>query len=124
MWLPGAAASRRPLLDAACGGATALSGRDLAQAVPGGPRPAASAGRAHRSGRGEGVMGALDGKHALITGGGSGIGAAIARTLAHAGAAVSIAGRRAGPLDEVARSLPRAKAIVGDVTSEADCTAM
>ncbi len=69
-------------------------------------------------------MGALDGKHALITGGGSGIGAAIARTLAHAGAAVSIAGRRAAPLDEVARSLPRAKAIVADVTSETDCAAM
>ena len=34
-------------------------------------------------------MGALDGKHALITGGGSGIGAAIARTLAQAGAAVA-----------------------------------
>jgi NAD(P)-dependent dehydrogenase (short-subunit alcohol dehydrogenase family) len=69
-------------------------------------------------------MGALDGKHALITGGGSGIGAAIARTLAQAGAAVSIAGRRAAPLEEVAAKLPRAKAIVADVTSEADCTAM
>jgi NAD(P)-dependent dehydrogenase (short-subunit alcohol dehydrogenase family) len=69
-------------------------------------------------------MGALDGKHALITGGGSGIGAAIARTLAHAGAAVSMAGRRAGPLEEVAAQLPRAKAIVADVTSEADCSAM
>jgi NAD(P)-dependent dehydrogenase (short-subunit alcohol dehydrogenase family) len=69
-------------------------------------------------------MGALDGKHALITGGGSGIGAAIARTLAHAGAAVSIAGRRARPLEEVAAQLPRAKAIVADVTQEADCVAM
>jgi NAD(P)-dependent dehydrogenase (short-subunit alcohol dehydrogenase family) len=69
-------------------------------------------------------MGALDGKHALITGGGSGIGAAIARTLAHAGAAVSIAGRRARPLQEVAAQLPRAKAIVADVTQEADCVAM
>ena len=69
-------------------------------------------------------MGVLDGKHALITGGGSGIGAAIARTLAQAGAAVSIAGRRAGPLEEVAAQLPRTKAIVADVTSEADCVAM
>jgi NAD(P)-dependent dehydrogenase (short-subunit alcohol dehydrogenase family) len=69
-------------------------------------------------------MGALDGKHALITGGGSGIGAAIARTLAHAGAAISIAGRRVAPLEEVAAKLPRAKAIVADVTSEADCAAM
>ena len=69
-------------------------------------------------------MGVLAGKHALITGGGSGIGAAIARTLAQAGAAVSIAGRRAGPLEEVAAQLPRARPIVADVTSEADCSAM
>jgi NAD(P)-dependent dehydrogenase (short-subunit alcohol dehydrogenase family) len=66
----------------------------------------------------------LDGKHALITGGGSGIGAAIARTLAGAGAAVSIAGRRAGSLEEVTAQIPGAKAVVADVTSEADCMAM
>jgi NAD(P)-dependent dehydrogenase (short-subunit alcohol dehydrogenase family) len=66
----------------------------------------------------------LDGKHALITGGGTGIGAAIAWTLAQAGAAVSLVGRRTGPLEEVAASLPRAKAIVADVTSEADTCAM
>jgi NAD(P)-dependent dehydrogenase (short-subunit alcohol dehydrogenase family) len=66
----------------------------------------------------------LDGRHALITGGGTGIGAAIARTLAGAGAAVSIAGRRAGPLEAVAANLPRAKAIVADVTSEADTVAI
>ena len=69
-------------------------------------------------------MAQFEGKHALITGGGSGIGAAIARTLAQAGAAVSIAGRRAEPLEEVAAQLPRAKSIVADITSEADCTAM
>lgn len=66
----------------------------------------------------------LAGRHALITGGGTGIGAAIARTLAGAGAAISIAGRRAAPLEEVAAQLPRAEAIVADVTSEADCRAM
>jgi NAD(P)-dependent dehydrogenase (short-subunit alcohol dehydrogenase family) len=69
-------------------------------------------------------MAPLDGYHALVTGGGSGIGAAIARALAGAGAAVSIAGRRRGPLDEVAASLKRGKGIVADVTSEADCRSM
>ena len=70
------------------------------------------------------MMGALDGRHALITGGGTGIGAAIARALAGAGAAISIAGRRRGPLEETAAHLPKAKAIVADVTREADCESM
>ena len=69
-------------------------------------------------------MGILDGRHALITGGGTGIGAAIAVALARAGAAISIAGRRKAPLDEIAARLPKATAIVADVTREADCTAM
>jgi NAD(P)-dependent dehydrogenase (short-subunit alcohol dehydrogenase family) len=69
-------------------------------------------------------MALLDGKHALITGGGTGIGAAIALKLGGAGAAVSLVGRRSGPLDEVAARLPRAKAIVADITSEADTAAM
>jgi NAD(P)-dependent dehydrogenase (short-subunit alcohol dehydrogenase family) len=69
-------------------------------------------------------MGQLDGKHALITGGGTGIGAAIARALAGAGAAVSLAGRRAQPLEELAAALPRSTAIVADVTREGDVQAM
>lgn len=69
-------------------------------------------------------MGILDGKHALITGGGTGIGAAIARALAGAGAAVSLTGRRLEPLQELARDLPKATAIVADVTREADTEAM
>jgi NAD(P)-dependent dehydrogenase (short-subunit alcohol dehydrogenase family) len=69
-------------------------------------------------------MGALDGKHALITGGATGIGAAIARALGGAGAAVSLAGRRIEPLQEVARGLRKATAIVADVTKEADTEAM
>jgi NAD(P)-dependent dehydrogenase (short-subunit alcohol dehydrogenase family) len=69
-------------------------------------------------------MGILDGKHALITGGGTGIGAAIARALAGAGAAVSLAGRRLEPLQDVARGLPKAVAIVADVTKEAHSEAM
>jgi NAD(P)-dependent dehydrogenase (short-subunit alcohol dehydrogenase family) len=69
-------------------------------------------------------MGALDGLHALITGAGSGIGAAIALALAKEGAAVSLVGRRKAPLDEIARSLPRATAISADVTSAVDCVMM
>lgn len=44
----------------------------------------------------------LTGKHALVTGGGTGIGLAIARALAQRGAQVTITGRRQEVLDEVA----------------------
>jgi 3-hydroxybutyrate dehydrogenase len=47
----------------------------------------------------------LAGKHALITGAGSGIGAAIALRLAAEGARVTLAGRRLGPLEETERSI-------------------
>ena len=43
----------------------------------------------------------LKDRHALITGGGTGIGAAIAVALSAAGASVSLVGRRAAPLKEV-----------------------
>ena len=69
-------------------------------------------------------MGVLAGKHALVTGSGSGIGAAIARALSDAGAAVSLVGRRLAPLQEVAAGLPAATAIAADVTREADARTM
>ena len=69
-------------------------------------------------------MGKLTGRHALITGGGSGIGAAIARALADEGAAVSVAGRRREQIEAVAAGVPRGFAVTADVTREADCAAM
>jgi NAD(P)-dependent dehydrogenase (short-subunit alcohol dehydrogenase family) len=69
-------------------------------------------------------MGMLDNRHALITGGGTGIGAAIARALAKEGAAVSLAGRRKAPLDDIAATLPKATTIVADITRDSDCAAM
>ncbi len=59
------------------------------------------------------------GKHALITGGGTGIGEGIALALAHAGAEVTITGRRADQLARVAASSPRLHALVMDVDDEA-----
>jgi 3-hydroxybutyrate dehydrogenase len=44
-----------------------------------------------------------DGKQAVVTDGGTGVGAKIAETLAHAGTRVTVMGRREAPLREVAR---------------------
>jgi NAD(P)-dependent dehydrogenase (short-subunit alcohol dehydrogenase family) len=44
----------------------------------------------------------LEGRHALITGGGTGIGAAAARALAGEGAKLSLLGRRTGPIEATA----------------------
>ncbi|MGC6550815.1 MAG: SDR family oxidoreductase, partial [Rubripirellula sp.] len=48
-------------------------------------------------------MSQLEGKIVAITGGGTGIGAGIARGLAEAGCRVTIGGRRLEPLEEVAK---------------------
>jgi NAD(P)-dependent dehydrogenase (short-subunit alcohol dehydrogenase family) len=69
-------------------------------------------------------MRVLQGRHALVTGGGSGIGAAIARALDEAGASVTIAGRHKTRLDETAASLKRCAVTVADVTRGSDCDAM
>jgi NAD(P)-dependent dehydrogenase (short-subunit alcohol dehydrogenase family) len=66
----------------------------------------------------------MHGRHALITGAGSGIGAAIARRLAAAGASVSLVGRRLQALQAVAADLSGASTIVADVTRAADAEAM
>ena len=66
----------------------------------------------------------LDGLHALVTGGGSGIGASIARALHGAGAELTIAGRHKARLYEVASSLTGCAAAVADLTRPEDCAAM
>ena len=63
-------------------------------------------------------MGWADGRHALITGGGSGIGAAVARALAAEGARVSLTGRRLEPLEAVAAEIG-GKAFPADMTDRA-----
>src|SRR6202034_3928890 len=98
--VPGAAASRRPVLDAARGGETRRPRRDLARALLPGPRSTLQDRRPRRPcGDGGMTMTSLAGKHALVTGGGSGIGAAIAFAMAQAGANVTICGRRMPDLE-------------------------
>jgi len=63
----------------------------------------------------------MDGKVALVTGGGSGIGLATATALVRAGARVALMGRTADRLEAAARTLgDRAAALAGDVGSEDD----
>lgn len=70
-------------------------------------------------------MKSLAGRRCLVTGGGTGIGAGIARTLAAHGAAVAVLGRRKQPLQKVVAALRAdgavAEAVVADVT---DATAV
>ncbi|HSM43585.1 MAG TPA: SDR family NAD(P)-dependent oxidoreductase, partial [Acidimicrobiia bacterium] len=56
---------------------------------------------------------------AIVTGGGTGIGAATAHALATNGVRVIVTGRRAGPLEDVADGIGGV-AMVADVTSEDD----
>lgn len=58
------------------------------------------------------------GKHALVTGGGTGIGEGIAIALAQAGAEVTITGRRPEKLDTVAATHDHIHALVMDVGDE------
>lgn len=64
----------------------------------------------------------LAGAHALVTGGGTGIGAAIARALRAEGARVTLTGRRDEPLSKLAVTLPGAGWVTMDVT-DADSVA-
>ena len=67
------------------------------------------------------MSGFLTGRHALVTGGGRGIGAAIAKALAAEGAFVTLLGRDRDVLERHAATLPDAEkvhVVVGDVCDE------
>jgi meso-butanediol dehydrogenase/(S,S)-butanediol dehydrogenase/diacetyl reductase len=68
----------------------------------------------------------LKGKIALITGGGTGIGAAIAERFVEEGATICITGRRQDMLEKMAAALPSDKVTIcpGDVSDEADVKRM
>jgi NAD(P)-dependent dehydrogenase (short-subunit alcohol dehydrogenase family) len=71
-------------------------------------------------------MSGLNGAHALVTGAGRGIGAAIVTSLAEAGARITLLGRDRAVLDAHAATLPpsaQAHVVVGDVTDAASVTA-
>jgi len=65
---------------------------------------------------------------ALVTGGGSGIGRAIAESLAAAGASVVVSGRRQSVLEEVVKAIEgnggKALAVAGDVSNPEDARRM
>jgi NAD(P)-dependent dehydrogenase (short-subunit alcohol dehydrogenase family) len=66
----------------------------------------------------------MQGRRVLITGGGTGVGADLARGFAAAGAEVVIAGRREAPLAAVAGGLPGIRAVTADVTDEDSVAAL
>ena len=65
------------------------------------------------------MPGRLDGKVAVVTGGGTGIGAAVAVCLAREGCRVLISGRRSDVIEKVAKDIS-GLAIVADVADEGD----
>ena len=67
-------------------------------------------------------MAILTGRHALVTGGGRGIGRAIAASLTGAGAMVTVLGRQEGALKETVAAGDAGAFVTADVTDEAAVT--
>ena len=66
------------------------------------------------------MSGRMQGRIAIITGGGTGIGAACAQRLHESGAAVTIMGRRREPLAQTAKGI-KGHVVTGDSADESDC---
>jgi NAD(P)-dependent dehydrogenase (short-subunit alcohol dehydrogenase family) len=62
----------------------------------------------------------VNNQHAFITGGGSGIGAAIAARLAKDGTRLTLVGRTREKLEKRAKEFPNAQSVVADATNEQD----
>jgi len=107
------------------GGSSARAGAEPGRARSGGGRGARGRGTqgagAGDTGRGGGRSAAwLDGRVAVITGAGTGIGAAVAHRFVAEGARVVLVGRRGRPLGDVAAALgERALAVPADAAAEA-----
>ncbi|MBP0493241.1 SDR family oxidoreductase [Pararoseomonas indoligenes] len=63
----------------------------------------------------------LEGRRALITGGSRGLGLAMARAFAEAGARVAIVARDPGALEEAAGTIPGATPVAADIATEEGC---
>jgi NAD(P)-dependent dehydrogenase (short-subunit alcohol dehydrogenase family) len=63
----------------------------------------------------------LEGRRALITGGSRGLGLAMARAFAAAGARVAMVARQEGPLAEAARSIPGSVPVTADIATAEGC---
>ena len=66
----------------------------------------------------EGVAAKIPDRRALVTGSGTGIGRCLALGLVERGARVLVCGRRAEPLEEVAKASPRITTLPCDVSRE------
>jgi meso-butanediol dehydrogenase/(S,S)-butanediol dehydrogenase/diacetyl reductase len=70
------------------------------------------------------VSGRLEDKRCLVTGGGSGIGRAVARRFAEEGALVVVSGRRVDALEETSAGVPAISVFAGDASQAEDARGM